>query len=116
MDTSQNCPRHLTCKICNKQNPSLLYVYFKESADAFPKTPVSSAHVHVDEHKGTVQRESMLSCSRASKKVRKISTEKNGVLLNTYAFLDPGNNATFYTENLMLKLNILGKPTSCFIQ
>lgn len=45
-----------------------------------------------------------------------IKSIKRGRVIQTYAFLDPGSSATFYSEHLMQRLGLSGKQTHFLLQ
>lgn len=46
----------------------------------------------------------------------KLKSAKGSRIITTYAFLDPGSSATFCTDRLMQKLNVIGKRTSFLLR
>lgn len=45
-----------------------------------------------------------------------VKSTKGNDVIQTYAFLDPGSTATFCSEHLMHKLNIIGKITNFLLK
>lgn len=71
-------------------------------------TPLSSALVSAGDATGAGR-----DCALAIAPVR---VAKGIRYIQTYAFLDPGSTATFYTENLMNLLNVKGRKTEILLR
>jgi hypothetical protein len=61
------------------------------------------------QNKESLQNVPLIGLAIVPVKVRAIGSEK---IVQTYAFLDGGSNTSFYSENLLKRLNIKGKRTS----
>lgn len=110
---SRDCERCLFCKVCGKTHPTVLHIkrripglaQLKESSSEQPTSLKTCGHT------GAGKDRCVLSILPV-----KVKSARGNHILKTYAFLDPGNSATFCSEHLMQKLNITGKRTNFLLQ
>ena len=114
---SKTCKKRLTCHHCEKKHPTVLHIENFSPADMATKrdtslksTPVTSAMVST-EYTGAGNTEYKLAVVPV-----KVKAHKGSCVIETYAFLDPGSNATFCTEKLMAQLSIRGKRTEILLK
>ena len=97
-----NCRNKSTCTVCNFRHPTVLHI--TKAATIMTNVDRSTSTCETDEpvlksHAGHVSGESTFAiipvCVRIKDHVKEIQT---------YAFLDPGSNVTFCSDNLMKQL------------
>lgn len=106
---SRNCEKRLTCKICNKEHPSLLHRGDANKVEK-PKEPVvSNAQISLQTcgQTGAGGNDGTLSILPVQ-----VKSSKEHKIINTYAFLDPGSTDTFCSESLMKRLNLNGRKAT----
>ena len=101
-----DCPKKHRCDTCKRRHPTVLHNedYMKPRPDGVDKV-VSSASLGRNEESDT---ESDGECTMAIVPVR-IRKRNSAKEIVTYAFLDPGSNASFMTHDLMRELGCEGK-------
>lgn len=110
---SRVCEQRLKCKACSQTHPTVLHIKRQPPPVEQSKEPT--------ENKLTLQK----TCGHAGAGVNycalsilpvKIKAEKGNRIIETHAFLEPGSSATFCSEHLMQKLNVVGRRTSFLLR
>lgn len=126
---SNTCKKRLTCRSCEKKHPTVLHIenfnptntagssgtYItakKDTKDTNHKNspPITIAMVST-EHAGVGTTDYKLAVVPV-----KVKMNKGSCVIETYAFLDPGSNATFCTEKLMEQLAVRGRRTEILLR
>lgn len=114
---SRDCFKRLTCRSCGENHPRSLHLdkRDKPNTDTEPfKEPeagnISAPHETCG-HTGAGRDRCFLSISPLQ-----VKSIKGDRIIQTYAFLDPGSTATFCSEHLMRRLNMVGRPTQFRLQ
>ena len=111
------CKGKVSCEVCSLTHPTLLHVKKKDIVtDAEKKTgncdgqTVLSAFVCTQSEGCELTGAGEDDCILAIVPVQ-VKAKMGNVVLQTYAFMDPGSSATFCTETLMNKLKLSGQKT-----
>lgn len=104
----KTCKKRIQCKTCSLKHPQILHIEKDNPKD--PKEggvcpPHSVPHQTVG-FTAAGASECLLSIIPV-----KVRSQKSGMCVETYAFIDPGSTGTFCTEELQKKLDAKGKPT-----
>ncbi|XP_049896027.1 uncharacterized protein LOC126387557 [Epinephelus moara] len=114
---SKDCRKRLSCNICGLKHPSMLHIHQRRSemegqADVKKVTkPSAVASVQTSGLTGAGEDNCKLSIVPVQVKAR-----KGNLTVHTYAFLDPGSNASFCTVGLMNKLNLQGRRSNILLR
>lgn len=124
---SKECKKRLTCRSCEKKHPTLFHM-----ENFTPGSPRPVAKQNSDTRNNSIARVSAAAqiamvSSEAETGNRitdyklavvpvKLRAHKASRVIETYAFLDPGSNATFVTEKLMEQLSLRGKKTETLLR
>lgn len=122
---SKECKKRLTCRSCEKKHPTVLHIEnftpgnakpaAKQDSDTRSITKVSSA-AQIARVSSAAQTGDRTTDYKLAVVPVKMKTHKGSCLIGTYAFLDPGSNATFVTEKLMEQLSVRGKKTEILLR
>ena len=112
------CQNKATCRHCSGRHPSVLHVNGPiptsnngvSSENNTPTTNVASVYANLPVSFNSAQSisDGVTECSMAIIPV-KVRVQGNNTAITTYAFLDPGSNASFCAEHLMHQLGVVGK-------
>lgn len=119
---SKLCKRKVSCEVCSLAHHTLLHIKKRDTdADTEKKTKNSesqtilSAFVCAESEDCGPTGAGEDDCTLAIVPVQ-VKAKKGSVVVQTYAFLDPGSSATFCTETLMDKLKITGRKTDILLK
>lgn len=114
---SRHCRVKNTCSKCSKHHHTILHV---DSAESVPQVDSAESPPQVGTNCSTVigvscstgAGNSDSECTSTMAIIPVLVKGKNNILIETYAFLDPGSNVSFCTEKLAQRLGVTGKKTS----
>ena len=111
-----SCKKRLTCQLCEKKHPTVLHIEnfspaAKKDVNHKGNSVSCGATLSLTEHTGAGTTDYKLAVVPV-----KVKANKGSRVIETYAFLDPGSNATFCTENLMEQLSIRGRRTEILLK
>ncbi len=104
----KTCKKRIQCKTCSLKHPQILHiekVNLKDQKEGAVCPPYSVPQQTIG-FTGAGASECLLSIIPV-----KVRSQKSGMCIETYAFIDPGSTGTFCTEKLQKKLDVKGKPT-----
>ena len=119
---SRRCRARAKCKECNATHPTLLHREREQQDNQdsprldTPKTTDQGNSCSTNMSSGMDRARSQMGagaglCTMAVIPVR-VRSPTTHTTVETYAFLDPGSNVTFCTENLAQQLGVTGKATT----
>lgn len=111
---SKACEDRLTCDVCSLKHPSILHIkhQVKEPAVTAPAVTTENAAPKTCGHIGAGFEDD---CIFSIVPVQ-VKAKKGDVILQTYAFLDPGSSGTFCTESLVQRLNVKKRSTNFMLR
>ncbi|XP_014849351.1 PREDICTED: uncharacterized protein LOC106921875 isoform X1 [Poecilia mexicana] len=116
---SKDCKRWHHCKVCSLRHRTMLHVFSKEReiAPVHKKKEVetTSGSASISAQSSGLTGAGEQGCTLSIVPVRVKSTKSQKTII-TYAFLDPGSSASFWTEELMNRLNVTGRHTSILLR
>ncbi|KAL7852267.1 hypothetical protein SRHO_G00180520 [Serrasalmus rhombeus] len=117
---SKACGEKLRCQLCSMIHPTLLHMNIKEKVeprseqakDTESPTVISSFVDIADKYdcNGAWNTDRVLAIVPVQ-----VKAKKGNKIVTSYAFLDPGSNASFCTERLMHELNLCGRNVNIFL-
>ena len=119
---SKECKKRLTCHSCEKKHPTVLHIEnftpaTKQDSDTRSDCIAKvSAAAQIAMVSSAAQTGDRTTSYKLAVVPVKIKAHKGSCLIETYAFLDPGSNATFVTEKLMEQLSVRGKKTEILLR
>ncbi|KAL7868352.1 hypothetical protein SRHO_G00097360 [Serrasalmus rhombeus] len=119
---SKFCKAKVSCQVCSLTHHTLLHIKKRDTiADSEKKTKnsegqtVFSAFVSAESESCGPTGAGEDDCTLSIVPVQ-VKAKKGSVVVQTYAFLDPGSSATFCTEALMDKLKLSGRKTDILLR
>ena len=117
---SKDCKKKLVCRKCSKNHPTVLHL----DKPASETTHVDNKHNTNDRKEERVTNAGICHChhtgagDNASPCIIpvKVRSKSTGIMVETFAYLDSGSDATFCTTTLSQQLNLKGRPTKLDIQ
>ena len=120
---SNTCKKRLTCRFCEKKHPTVLHMNNFPAGNTKPtvnKDTISITKVSSAAQSAMVPATQQTGAGTSDYKLAvvpvKVKANKGSLVIETYAFLDPGSNATFITEKLMEQLSVRGKRTEILLR
>lgn len=92
---SKDCSKRISCKVCNQTHPSVLHIEKSKEEDWSKEQSVSGTVVSTCGDTGAEGSSGILSILPVN-----VKCTKGNKVVQTYAFLDPGNTDTFCSESL----------------
>ncbi|KAL4008191.1 hypothetical protein ACER0C_002043 [Sarotherodon galilaeus] len=119
---SKDCKKRSLCEYCSKRHPSMLHRTREEDSKAddciqrnVSDIPTTSDETHISGR--------LCGATGAGKDIHVLSIvpvwvklKKGNKLIETYAFMDNGSQATFCSEKLMRQLGVEGKKTKFMLR
>lgn len=113
---SKDCKNRLACNICNQAHLNVLHINFKVKGHASRSAEQPQKHIrkvssNACGHAGAGNSKCALSILPVE-----VKSVKSYKIIQTYALLDLGSSATFYTKKLVQKLCLEGKQTTVLLR
>lgn len=106
---SKDCRNPLICDVCSQRHPTLFHIETKGKPSLLPVKNALTT-LQACGQTGAGNEECVLSIIPVQ-----VKAKSGSMIVNTYAFLDPGSSASFCTEHLMRKLNLTGTRSSILL-
>ncbi|XP_057687730.1 uncharacterized protein LOC130913275 [Corythoichthys intestinalis] len=123
---SKDCNNRLECDVCRQKHPGVLHIkqLVKRTVQQVkdtqpqqddPKEPAITVETVASQTCGHIGAGFEDDCIFSIVPVQ-VKAKKSDVVLQTYAFLDPGSSGTFCTESLIQRLNMRKRRTNLLLR